>query len=192
MANPAPRKSKRSSSRSPQRVAPDSPEARTLDPTVEAAIMRLLRRFLLRTAIVFLLVAFLSTYLPSLLHIPPNGALAVVFISAFGVMIPYWKGLNNVFREILRLGREKLAQRRYADARHALEYFHKLGNMGFDLDGEAHYHLMLAYLGLGELDKAQKMTEWLQKYRKRFPWAEKAATALTARMPTAENAAKDA
>lgn len=157
--------------------APPSPVT-ALDPEVEKAILRMLRGFLLRTGATFLIVAFISTFLPGFLRIPQNGTIVIVFMSAFGVMIPYWRGLNRLFQEVLRLGQEKIRQRRYADARHALEYFHKLGNRGFDQDGAAHYYLTLAYLGLNEFEKAQAMVTWLTRYRKPFPWHEKAAAAL--------------
>lgn len=107
----------------------------------------------------------------------PN-AMMLVTVATFGIMFPFVRGAGKVFKEILRIGIERLAQRKYADAEFVLEYFHRFGQMSFDPTGKAHYHLVRALLGLGNVDRARMMVAWMQKHRRRNDWTPKAAEAL--------------
>lgn len=182
MARSAPRPS-RAAHRKQRSSARAQPAPDVLDPSVDATIQKMIVRFLIRTAFLFLIVSVLATYLPLVFHLPVGVAQYALFVAAFGVMIPFWKGISRIFDEVLRMGKEKVAKRRFADARVALEYFHRVGNMGFDMEGEGHYYLILAYLGLGEIAQAEAMTSWLKKHRKRYPWAEKAEALMKRRVP---------
>lgn len=100
-----------------------------------------------------------------------------VLLLVFGFLSSYW--LNKTFVQLRELGFRRLEQKRYADAAHVLAYFHRFGNMGFDRDGEIHYRLMLAYRHLGEEERAQKIAEWIARYRPNTPAARKVAPAKT-------------
>lgn len=152
----------------------------TLDPAVEAQLRGIIWRFTFRSLLTFFLVVVVITFAASTLHLSPDIGKSVMFLGAFGAVFPYWRNLARAFSTILQTGKDKLAQHRYADARYALEYFHRTGNMRFDWDGEAHFYLTLAYLGLEEMEKAEEMVAWLQKYRKKSDWKDKAARALAA------------
>jgi hypothetical protein len=150
----------------------------TLDPSVEKQIRRWLLRFYLLMAILTLLFSFLATFLPLLLRVPPKQSQYLVFVAAFALMAVYWSGLPRIFRRILAMGKERLAERRYADAQKALETFDRPSNRNYDIEGEAHYYLVLAHIGMGDIDHAARCVAWLRKTRGRYSWGDKAADAL--------------
>ena len=131
--------------------------------------------FWLRMGILFFAVSIASTYVPLALHLQQKQASYTVFVVAFVVAVLYWRGQVRLSNRILRLGKEKFEQKRYGDARTVLEYFHRVGNMGFDVEGEAHYYLVLVYIGLDDLTRAESVAVWLRSHRSRYAWAEKAA-----------------
>src|SRR5579884_254476 len=160
-----------------RKTTPPTPEQRnTLHPALEAELKRLFSGFFKRMLVLFLLVGVVTTFAVAALRLPPTTGMAVQFAAAFGVILPYWRGIDRISKYIKQIGRDRVNQRRFADARYALEYFHRLGNMSLDIDGEAHYYLMLAYLGLDDLERARQMVTWLQKNRPRSKWPEKAAS----------------
>ncbi len=152
------------------------PGVTTLDPLTEKAVnglfLGLLKRLAI-TCVVMLVVGLIVSAIAKYAHTP---AAPVIFLSILlGVAIAYHRGVDAVFEGVRQIGIEKLNQKRYADALFALENFHRVGNMGRDRDGEAHYYLMQTYLATGETDKASDIANWLGKNRKRSPWAIKAA-----------------
>jgi hypothetical protein len=159
-----------------------TPETRTtLDPALEAQTKQVVGRFVVRMALVFVLVGVVSSWGAVLTHARGFTAQIIPILAAVGVMLPFQRGLYRLAQQFKQLGREKVAQHRYADARFVLDYFHRFGTMSLDMDGEAHYYLTLACIGLGDLDRARQMADWLQKYRRtRGKWAEKAESAVAA------------
>lgn len=170
----APRKRRTASAPAP------APETRaTLDPALETQTKQVVGRFVVRMGFVFVLVGIVSSWGAALTHAQGFTAQIIPILAAVGVMLPFQRGLYRLAQQFKQLGREKVTQHRYADARFVLDYFHRFGTMSLDMDGEAHYYLTLACIGLGELDRARQMATWLQKYRPtRGKWAEKAASAV--------------
>jgi hypothetical protein len=153
----------------------------TLDPKTEKEInslfIGLMRRLLIACAIMLVL-GIISTGLTKSAHAP---AAPVIFLSILlGVTIAYHRGVDRVFEGVKQIGVDRLRQKRYADAAFALENFHRVGNMGRDRQGEAHYYLMQAYQGLGNTDKAAEIAAWLRKNRKRSEWTKKAEGEIAA------------
>ncbi len=131
-------------------------------------------------AILFVVAGLVSTVVVSLTRRPGLTIQLIPIAAAFAVMFPFWRGLDRLIRQVMLYGRERLNQRRFADARYIFEHFHRFGAMNLDMRGEAHFYLVQALIGLGELDRAGEMVGWLERYRSRWPWPEKAATALAA------------
>lgn len=152
------------------------PGVTILDPLTEKAVNSLFYGLLKRlaiTTVVMIVVGLIVSAIAKFAHTP---AAPVIFLSILlGVAIAYHRGVDTVFEGVRKIGIEKLAQKRYADALFALENFHRMGNMGRDRDGEAHYYLMQTYLATGETARAADIAQWLGKNRKRSPWAAKAA-----------------
>ena len=159
------------------KVPPASrPGVTTLDPLTEIAVNKLflgLLRRLAITCVVMLVVGLIVSTIAKYAHTP---AAPVIFLSILlGIAIAYHRGVDAVFEGVRKIGIEKLNQKRYADALFALGNFHRVGNMGRDRDGEAHYYLMQTYLAMGDAAKAAEIAAWLHKNRKRSPWTAKAA-----------------
>jgi thioredoxin-like negative regulator of GroEL len=103
-----------------------------------------------------------------------NGVAAALFM---GPAILTWRGFILRLKEI---GKRLMEQGKYAQAARALEPFTRFGNRSFDLDGEAHYRLALAYLRLGEREKAGQIVAYLNRYRRGSRWQQEAETAWNA------------
>lgn len=97
-----------------------------------------------------------------------NGVAAALFM---GPAILTWRGFILRLKEI---GKRLSEQGKYAQAARALEPFTRFGNRSFDSDGEAHYRLALAYLRLGEREKAGQIVAYLNRYRRRSHWQQEA------------------
>ena len=145
--------------------------AGALDPETEKAVNRLFLRLVRRVALTCA-VMLVTGWLVTLVTKTSKSASAPVIYYAIllGVAIVYQRGVEQVFTQVRQMGIEKLKQRRYADAVFALENFHRLGNMNRDRTGEAHYYLMQAYQGTGQMEKASEVREWLQKHRPKSEW----------------------
>jgi len=103
-----------------------------------------------------------------------NGVAAALFM---GPAILTWRGFILRLKEI---GKRLMEQGKYAQAARALEPFTRFGNRSFDYDGEAHYRLALAYLRLGEREKAGQIVAYLQRYRRGSRWQQEAQAAWDA------------
>ncbi len=109
-----------------------------------------------------------------------NSGIGVFFLSVvFGLLISFWRRVGMAFTAVRQLGIERWKQRRYADAVYALEHFHRVGNMSFDANGEAHYYLTLAYLELGQNAKAIEIEAWMRRHRPRSTFTPRATAAIT-------------
>lgn len=161
----------------PKTNPPRRPRSNTLDPNIEKEVNALfigLMRRLLITCAIMLVLGLLSTGLAKSAHAT---AAPIIFLSILlGVTIAYHRGVDKVFEGVKQIGIDKLRQKRYADAAFALENFHRVGNMGRDRQGEAHYYLMQAYQGMGNTEKVAEIAAWLQKHRTRSEWTKKATT----------------
>ena len=158
---------------------PKAPPARrpgsaTLDPKTEKEINALfigLMRRLLITCAIMLVLGLITTGIAKSSH---AAAAPVIFLSILlGITIAYHRGVDRVFDGVKQIGIDRLRQKRYADAAYALENFHRVGNMGRDRQGEAHYYLIQAYQGLGNADKAAEIAAWMRKHRARSSWTKK-------------------
>jgi hypothetical protein len=170
----------------PSKDAPaDGPGVLTLDLATEKEINGLFLALLKRLALTIVIMMITSVGVITLAHATRSAAIAVFFMSVLvGLLISFWRNVEKAFVAVKQLGIARQQQRRYADAAYALEYFHRLGNMSFDKDGEAHYHLALAYLGLNQPEKAEQMAEWLKRHRSNSPFATRASEAVNrARTP---------
>lgn len=158
---------------------------------------RIVRSFIIRMAVIFLIAGLVSSLVVEFRRVPGISGFMIPIVAAFGVSLPFWRGLDRLIRHVRQIGRDRLNQRRFADARFVLDYFHRLGTMNLDIEGESHFYLVQALIGLGELDRAAQITAWLQKYRRRWQWPEKARAALEiaqraqARREVAQEAAAD-
>ncbi len=196
-ANPS--HSKRAPTKTNRTPAPSAlPPSLTPDPAVAGQIRRLLWGFVLRTLALFVLVAVITSLATVVGHLPQRGAQIILFASIFGVTVPFWRGLDRVARRIQQRGHEFVEARRYADGRVALEFFHRVGNMGLDRDGEAHFDLVRAHIGLGDLETAETLADWLTRHRPKSKAAAKAQNVLQAArktqppLPASSPAAEDA
>lgn len=160
----------------PKPVALPRPGAITLDPKtkkeVDGLFMSLFRRLMITCAIM-LIIGLICTLFAKQARM--TAAPVIFFSILLGVSIAYHRGVDKVFSGVKQLGKEKLEQKRYADAVFALDYFHRVGNMGLDRDGEAHYLLMTAYEGLHDTVKTTEIAAWMRKHRARSPWTAKIA-----------------
>jgi hypothetical protein len=132
----------------------------------------------LRVGIIFFGVSLATTLGITYLKLSTMTRLLAPYAIAFGVAIPVARQMDRHFAKLRAMATDMLKQKRYADARIVLLAFTRFGNMSFDRDGEAHYLLVHALVGLNEPEEAAKMVKWLQSYRSRYPFAEKAAQAL--------------
>ena len=182
----------RQNSASPHRPAESSapgPGVAVLDPATEREINGLFLALLKRLGMTVIIMMVSSIGVIAVAHASRNAAIGVFFLSVLiGLLISFWRNVERVFQAVKSLGIERQKRRRYADAAYALEHFHRLGNMSFDRDGEAHYYLMLAYLGLNQVDRATAMVDWLRRHRSRFPYADRAAQAVAAAGHAAQQA----
>ena len=172
------KKSTQRNSNSASAPAPVKPVDTTPDPALEKQITKLVSAFMVRILISFFIVALLIEYGIRQAKVSPQNTLPLIAAATFGIMFPFVRGAAKVFKEIKRLGIERLEKRKYADAQFALDYFHRFGQMSFDPTGEAHYHLIRAHIGLGNMEKARDLVVWMQKHRRLREWTTQAATAL--------------
>ncbi len=151
-----------------------SPGVMKVDPSIEKAIQKVFFGYVIRMMLTLFLTILTAIIVVHFVKADKTLTPGIVFMSVMlGLVFSYRRGVAQVFLEVRKLGSERLAQRRYADAVFALEHFHRIGNMGFDRDGRAHYELMLAYHGMGQADRAKNMAEWLTKYRSRSQYTAK-------------------
>ncbi len=150
------------------------PGVMTVDPSIEKAVQKVFFGYVIRMMLTLFLTILTAIVVVHFVKVDKSLAPGMVFMSVMlGLVLSYRRGVAQVFLEIRKLGSERLAQHRYADAVFALEHFHRMGNMGFDKDGRAHYELMLAYQGMGQQARASDMATWLTKYRGRSTYAAK-------------------
>ncbi len=156
------------------------PGVMTVDPSIEREVQKVFTGYLIHMAITLLITMLVALLIVHIAKMEKSIGPGVVFMSVMlGLLFTYRRGVAQVFKEVRKLGSNRLSQRRYADAVFALEHFHRMGNMGFDKDGGAHYDLMLAYQGMGQKERAADMATWLTKYRARSPYTAKLAAAAT-------------
>ncbi len=156
----------------------DRPGVLTFDPGTEKEINSLFFRLLKRLGITVIVMMCSAIAVITLARATHNIAYGVFFCSVLiGLLISFWRNVERVFAALKALGIQRQTQRRYADAAYILEHFHRLGNMSFDRDGEAHYYLTLAYLGLNQSERANQMVAWLKRNRSGGPYAGRAADA---------------
>ena len=137
-----------------------------MDPATGREINRLFLTLLRRLATTVLIMAVVSAVMITTVRPTRNVSVGVVFLSiVLGLLISFWRRVEVVFKEVKQIGMDKWKLRRYADAAFALEHFHRVGNMSFDRDGEAHYFLVLCYLQLGQNDKAMEIEAWMRRGR---------------------------
>jgi hypothetical protein len=150
----------------------------TVDPEFEKQIIALIKRFtgrsLLTSAIILVMCEYALQHSPR----PREVLLPYALVSAFAVAFPYVRGAARTFKEIKQLGIKRFEKHRYADAKTALDYFHRFGQMSFDRDGEAHYYLVRTCLRMGDIESARKLDLWMQKHRSKFEWAARATSAV--------------
>jgi hypothetical protein len=163
----------------PQRKPQPQPRAQlTPSPGLERQIRRRFFGLWFRVGIIFFGVSIATTFGLNALKLSRSARVIAPYAIAFGIALPMASQMDRHFRRLRATSADLLKQRNYADARVMLEPFHRFGNMTFDRDGEAHYLLTRALIGLGEMERAEEMAAWVQRYRKNYPFAEKAALAL--------------
>ena len=157
----------------PKPVVP-RPGSLTLDSKTEKEVnglfMTLFRRLII-TCVIMLLIGLVCTLFAKQARL--TAAPVIFFSILLGVSIAYHRGVDKVFSGIKQIGKDRLQEKRYADAVFALDNFHRMGNMGIDRDGEAHYMLMKAYEGLHDTVKTDEIAAWLRKHRSRSQWTAK-------------------
>ncbi len=179
MSNSQRSKVRKTAHKSGKHAGPTSRAANTtLDPVFEKQIISLIKRFTVRSLLSSAIILAMCEYALQHSSRPREVLLPYALVSAFAVAFPYVRAASHTFREIKQLGIKRFQLRKLADAKFALEYFHRFGQMSFDRDGEAHYYLIRTLIGLGEIDTAVKMDLWLQKHRSKFEWAAKSAVAV--------------
>lgn len=149
-----------------------------LDAKFEQQITGLVKQFMTRSLLLSAAILVVCEILISRAHIPAKSLPPYMALVTFAIVFPFVRGAARVFAQIKQAGRQRCEQRRFADAQFALEYFHRFGQMSFDPDGEAHYFLTRAYLGLGEFQQAGQMARWMQRHRRKSEWTRKAQDAV--------------
>ncbi len=168
MKRPANKPPKRSAPRT-QRIKPGQV---TPAPETPREVMKVFTGYWLRMLLTLLLTLLSAALIAFAAHLAHSLWPALLFMSAlFGLLVSSRRGLVATFEKLRALGEGKLKQHRYADAVYILENFHRMGNMGFDKDGRAHYLLMLAYSSMGETERAAGIADWLQRYRSKSEYA---------------------
>lgn len=144
-----------------------------ITPEADQEMGRQGNRFMLRVSAfigaIFLGLYLLYTHVPlSLRYIQSiNGVICVLMV----VVIMFW--FRRMFAVLKEIGRKLYQERKYPEAVQALEPFTHMGSRSFDPDGEAHYLLATIYHKQGEAEKAQKVADFLLRYRSRTPFAKR-------------------
>ncbi len=86
-------------------------------------------------------------------------------VSVMVILAPFFWGINKLFAERLRLGRELSAQGRWREAIAALDPFAGPTQRFLDTTGEAHFLLAQAYERAGQRQKAAQTRAFLVRHR---------------------------
>ncbi len=95
-------------------------------------------------------------------------------ISVMVLVTPFFVMIQKMTDARLRIGRSLVQERRWREAVAALDWSSAPTQRFLDRTGEAHYLMSIAYQGLGDKVKAEKMRAFVRKNRS-GPWAEKLA-----------------
>ena len=154
------------------------PGAVLVDTAFEKQIIDLIKRFTGRSLLSSAVILIMCEYALQHSSRPREVLLPYATVSAFAVAFPYVRGASRTFKEIKQLGIRQFKAQKFADARFALDYFHRFGQMSFDRDGEAHFYLIRANIRLGDIETAKNLDLWMQKHRSKFDWAAKSTAAV--------------
>lgn len=151
------------------------PGVLTVDPKTEKEISDLFVTLLRRLGITCLIMTVIGMITTGIAKVDKSAIAPVIFLSILmGITIAYMRGVKLVFDAVMRVGIKRLEEQKFADSAYALEFFHRPGNRNQDSKGEAHYHLLLAYHKLNQMEKADEIADWMERHRKKSEWTEKA------------------
>jgi hypothetical protein len=142
-----------------------APEA----PVINEEADRLLGRLTVRWIIVWfvlLTVLFLVGSFESGLHKNHKTLDPISLLTMLIFLIVFYAGNGQIYSTRLKIGRELVGRREWAQAVAALLPFDAFGQRMLDRSGEAHYLLSLAYAGLKKSDKADQCRQFVLKHRK--------------------------
>jgi len=144
-----------------------------ITPDADAVMSKQSNAFMLKVALLLIGVMGGVFMLYSHVAIAPRYRVTINTMIGALTMLPVLFWWRAMVLTLLPIGRKLVKQAKYAEAVVALDPFTRLGNRGFDLDGEAHYLLATAYTKLGQAEKAKSVADYLLRYRGRHAWAKK-------------------
>lgn len=140
---------------------------------VQGVLRTLWWRYTLWIFILLFLAPLVMTLLAALFRLEQWSFLLLNFMTVFVLVQVMLYHVRSCYHRLKELGRIAMQKHLWQAARAALEPFTRLGNRGFDWDGESHYLLMRTYQSLGETQRAEKVRNFLLRNR-RGKWVERA------------------
>lgn len=149
-----------------------STEAPIINPEADAILVKIVKR----TLLILVIMTVVLTGVMALTNIQGTAIYKyhqyLDFLSAALVVIPFFYGTNQLYKERLRIGRDLVEKNEHRQAIAALEPFTVATQRFFDRTGEAHFLLIKPYTALGQRDKADRCRNFVLKKRP-GPWANK-------------------
>jgi hypothetical protein len=151
---------------------PASTEAPIINPEADAVLGRMAKRSLLTLLITMIVCTGVMAFanMPHTATWPYHRFLD--FLAAAIVVVPFFYGMNKLYTERLRIGRELSERGEYRQAITALDPFAVPTQRFFDRTGEAHFLLSKAYTATNQRDKAEQCRKFVVGKRP-GPWADK-------------------
>ena len=156
-------------------VMPHPTQSAVINPEADRRLGRIALSYGAIVLTLLLATTFAMPYLNARFAVPIVWKAVLNGASLLIVLLPFYAGIYRLFAARLEIGRERVQARAWNEAAAALEPFNAPLQRFLDGSGEAHYLLALAYAGLGEKAKAEKMREFVRR-KTGSPWAAKLQT----------------
>jgi len=155
-------------------VPKPAPRASVINPDADRRLGRIALTYGAIVFVLLTLTTFAVPYADAAFRLPQTPKAILNGLSMLVVLIPFYFGIYRLFQARLEIGRERVQARAWPEAVAALEPFSSPMQRFLDHSGEAHYLLGMAYAGLGDKVRAEKVRAFVRR-KAGSPWAEKLA-----------------